>query len=175
MERQEKLKAVEALAKKLEGKDVLLLSDFTGMNVEVATELRARFREASVDFTVVKNTLARRAFEAAGFPELAEQLTGPNAIALSVGDPVAPAKILVEFEKKRKTPTITRGWIESASVSAVEIRRIAELPSREVLLSQIMAGFQAPVSGFARLMSEMMRKLVATLDEVAKQKGAAEV
>jgi len=174
MDRNEKQKAVEELAAKIEGKGVLLLSDFTGMNVEVATELRRRFREASVEFTVVKNTLARRAFEEAGFGGLADQLSGPNAIVLSDDDPVAPAKILVEFEKAKNTPTIKTGWVESAQVSAAEIRRLAELPSRDVLLAQIMAGFQAPVSGFARLMSELMRKLVATLDEVAKQKGAVE-
>lgn len=174
MDRNEKQKAVEELAAKIEGKGVLLLSDFTGMNVEVATEIRSRFREASVEFTVVKNTLAKRAFEAAGFGELVDQLTGPNAIVMTDDDPVAPAKILAEFEKAKKTPTIKTGWVESTHITAAEIRRLADLPSREVLLSQIMAGFQAPVSGFARLMSELMRKLVATLDEVAKQKDAAE-
>ena len=172
MRKSEKEARVEEIAELLEGKEVVILSDFTGMDVATATEMRSRFREASVSCRVVKNTLAVRAAERVGLSELVHDLSGPNAFVVTEDDPVAPAKILVEFEKKYKTPTITRGWIESSIVTAVQIRRIAELPPREVLLAQIAAGFQAPVSGFARLLSEMMRRLVSTLDEVAKTKGA---
>jgi large subunit ribosomal protein L10 len=88
------------------------------------------------------------------------------------GDAAVAAKIMVEFEKTRNTPQIRMGIIDAAFVTAADIRRIAELPSREVLLAQIAAGFQAPVASLTRLLNELSRKLVATLDAVAKQKGA---
>jgi large subunit ribosomal protein L10 len=172
MTRKQKEDEVEALANEIGDHTVVLLSDFTGMSVETATEIRRRFREESVKFRVVKNSLAKRALEEIGAKDLAEHLTGPNAVVLSKSDPVSPAKILVEFEKKNDTPKIRSGWVDASIVTAAEIRRIADLPSREQLLAQIAAGFQAPVSGFARLLHEMLRQLVSTLDEVGKSKAA---
>lgn len=170
--RKQKEEAVDALATEIGGHSIVLLSDFTGMNVETATEIRRRFREESVKFRVVKNSLARRALERIGAKDLAERLTGPNAVVLSESDPVAPAKILVEFERKNDTPKIRSGWVDASIVTAADIRRIADLPSREQLLAQIAAGCQAPVAGLARLLHEMVRQLVSTLDEVGKSKAA---
>ncbi len=170
--KEQKEAAVDALASEIGEHSIVLLSDFTGMNVETATEIRRRFREKSVKFRVVKNSLAKRALERIGATDLAEHLTGPNAVVLSESDPIAPAKILVEFEKKNDTPKIRTGWVDASIVTAAEIRRMADLPSREQLLAQIAAGFQAPVSGFARLLSEMLRQLVSTLDEIGKSKAA---
>ena len=172
MQRDQKKAIIEELTGELEKHNAILLSDFTGMDVETATEIRKRFREASVSYRVVKNTLARRALANAGFEALSEQLDGPNSVVMAGDDPAAAAKILVEFEKKKDTPKITKGWVDESIVSAAEIRRIAALPSRDQLLAQIAAGFQAPVAGLARLLHELTRKMVATLGEVAKQKGA---
>jgi len=163
---------VEELKKQLTSKSSVLLGDFTGMDVATATEMRQRLREASVEYRVVKNSLAKLAMEEAGFSALTEHMTGPNGFVMTDGDAAIAAKIMVEFETSKKTPQIRTGIIDAAVVTAAEIRRIAELPSREVLLAQIAAGFQAPVAGLARLLNELSRKLVATLDAVAKQKGA---
>lgn len=163
---------VEELRKQLEGMDVIILGDFTGMDVATATEMRRELREASVQYRVVKNRLAARAMEEVGLSALTEHLTGPNGFVMTKGDPAPAAKILVNYEKTKKTPQIRSGLIDAAIMTAADIRRIAELPSREVLLAQIAAGFQAPVSGLARLLHEMTRKMVATIDAVAKQKGA---
>jgi large subunit ribosomal protein L10 len=170
--KKQKEAAVDELARAIEAHSVILLSDFTGLNVETATEIRRRFREESVKFRVVKNTLAKLALERIGAHDLVQHLTGPNALVLSKSDPVAPAKILLEFEKKGDTPKIRTGWVDASIMTAAEIRRIADLPSREQLLAQIAAGFQAPISGFARLLSEMLRQLVSTLDEIGKSKAA---
>jgi large subunit ribosomal protein L10 len=170
--RAEKEARVENLRKRLEGKNVVLLGDFTGMDVATATEMRQRLRDVSVEYAVVKNSLARRAAEEAGLGSLVEFMTGPNGFVMTEGDAAEAAKIMVEFEKTRKTPQIRTGLIDDALVSAADIRAIAELPPRDVLLAQIAAGFQAPVSGLARLLNELTRKLVATIDAVAKQKGA---
>lgn len=174
MRKEEKKASVEELTKAFEAASVVLMSDFSGMDVETATEIRRRFREASVEFRVVKNTLARRAAEKAGMGELAEHLTGPNALVLADTDPAPAAKILAEFEKKSDTPKIRTGWIDATIMSAAEVRRIADLPTREELLAQVLAGFQAPVAGLARLLNELTRTLVSTLDEVAKKKAGSD-
>ena len=163
---------MEELTKQLTSKSTVLLGDFTGMDVATATDLRRQLREASVEYRVVKNSLARLAMEETGFGVLKDQMTGPNGFVMTDGDAAVAAKIMFEFEKTRKTPTIRLGIIDAVIVTAAEIRAIAELPSRDVLLAQIAAGFQAPVAGLARLLNELSRKLVATLDAVAKQKGA---
>jgi len=163
---------VEELKKQLTAKSSVLVGDFTGMDVATATEMRKTLREASVEYVVVKNSLAKLAMDEMGFGALKEHLTGPNGFVMTDGDAAVAAKIMVEFEKTRKTPTIRMGMIDDAVVTAADIRRIAELPPREVLLAQIAAGFQAPVAGLARLLNELARTLVATLDAVAKQKGA---
>ena len=163
---------VEELKKQLTSKSSVLLGDFTGMDVATATEMRQRLREASVEYRVVKNSLAKLAMEEVGLSALTEHMTGPNGFVMTDGDAAIAAKIMVEFEKSKNTPRIRTGIIDAAVVTAADIRRIAELPSREVLLAQIAAGFQAPVAGLARLLNELSRKLVATLDAVAKQKGA---
>ena len=163
---------VEELKKQLTSKSSVLVGDFTGMDVATATEMRQRLREVSVECRVVKNSLAKLAMDEAGFGALKEHMSGPNGFVMTDGDAAVAAKIMVEFERTRKTPQIRIGMIDAAVVTAADIRRIAELPSREVLLAQIAAGFQAPVAGLARLLNELSRKLVATLDAVAKQKGA---
>jgi len=170
--RAQKEARVEELKKQLESKTSVLLGDFTGMDVATATEIRQRFREAKVEYRVVKNTLAKLAMKEMGFSALADHLKGPSGFVMTDGDAAAAAKIMVEFEKSNKTPSIKAGFMDSAMISPAEIRAIAELPPREVLLAQIAAGFQAPVAGLARLLNELSRKLVATLDAVREQKGA---
>jgi len=164
---------VEELKKEFQSMQHILIGDFTGMDVATATEMRAKLREASVSYRVVKNSLARLAVEGTEFEGLAEHLKGPNGLVMTDGDAAIAAKIMVEYEKGKKTPQIRSGIIDSMIVTASEIRRIAELPPREVLLAQIAAGFQAPVAGLARLLNELSRKLVATLDAVREQKEGA--
>jgi len=171
MEKRDKEVEVKALTEELSGKAVVLLGDFTGMDVETATEIRKRFRQANVRYRVARNTLAKRAMDQAGFGGLTGFLTGPNAIVMAERDAAPAAKIMLEFERMKSTPKIRAGWVDAAVLTAMDIRRIAELPSRDVLLAQIAAGFQAPVSGFARTLHELLRRLVSTLDEVAKQRG----
>lgn len=171
MDKRQKETIVEALTTELSGKSVVLLGDFTGMDVETATEIRKRFRQANVRYLVARNTLAKRALDQTGLSGLKGHLAGPNAMVIAERDPGAAAKIMVEFERLKSTPKIRAGWVDSAVLTAADIRRIAELPSRDVLLAQIAAGFQAPVSGFARTLHELLRRFVSTLDEVAKQRG----
>ncbi len=116
--------------------------------VEV-TELRKQLREANVEFKVYKNTMTRRAVEQAELDGLNDFLTGPNAIAFSTEDVVAPAKVLNEFAKKHEALEIKAGVIEGKVSTVEEVKALAELPSREGLLSMLLSVLQAPVRNLA--------------------------
>lgn len=170
MRRDEKKAIVDELAGVLKDAGTVLLTDFTGMDVAMATELRKRFREASIEYRVVKNTLARRAAHEAGMGGIETKFTGPTGLVLADKDPAAAAKILAQFERQHATPKVKAGWVDMSVVGPEEVRVIADLPPRDVLLAQIGAGIMAPVSGFARLLGELLRRLVSTIDQVAKSR-----
>ena len=140
---------VQEIAGKFEAAASVVVVDYRGLTVAQVTELRKQLREAGVEFKVYKNTLVRRAAEQAGVEAINEVLTGPNAIAFSTEDVVAPAKIINEFAKKNEALEIKAGIIESTVSSADDVKALAELPSREGLLSMLLSVLQAPVRNFA--------------------------
>jgi len=140
---------VEEITEKFKGAATAVIVDYRGLNVSQITELRKQLREAGVEFKVYKNTMTRRATEVAGLAGLNEHLTGPNAIAFSTEDVVAPAKIINDFAKKNDKLEIKAGVIEGTIASADDIKALAELPSREGLLSMLLSVLQAPMRNFA--------------------------
>ncbi|MBN3523761.1 50S ribosomal protein L10 [Paenibacillus apiarius] len=144
-----KQQAVEVIAEKLRGSATTVVADYRGLNVSQVTELRKQLREAGIEFQVLKNTLVRRATAAAELSELDEVLSGPTAIAFSREDAVAPAKILNDFAKKNEALEIKGGVVEGRVVDVAQIKALAELPSREGLLSMLLSVLQAPMRNFA--------------------------
>ncbi|OLN23116.1 50S ribosomal protein L10 [Domibacillus antri] len=140
---------VSEIADKLKNSPSTVIVDYRGLSVAQVTELRKQLREAGVEFKVYKNTMTRRAAEQAGIEGLEEFLTGPNAIAFGSEDVVAPAKILNEFAKKNEALEIKAGVLEGNFVSVEEVKALAELPSREGLLSMVLSVLQAPIRNFA--------------------------
>jgi large subunit ribosomal protein L10 len=140
---------VQEIADKFSAAGSIVVVDYRGLTVAQVTELRKQLREAGVEFKVYKNTLTRRAAEAAGLEGINEFLTGPNAIAFSNEDVVAPAKIINEFAKKNEALEIKAGIIEGTVASVEDVKALAELPSREGLLSMLLSVLQAPVRNFA--------------------------
>ena len=140
---------VEEIAEKFKAAASVVVVDYRGLTVGQATELRKQLREAGVEFKVYKNTLSRRAAEAAGLEGINEFLTGPNAIAFSNEDVVAPAKIINDFAKKNEALEIKAGIIEGNVSTVEDVKALAELPSREGLLSMLLSVLQAPVRNFA--------------------------
>ena len=140
---------VEEITEKFQSAATAVVVDYRGLSVSQVTELRKQLREAGVEFKVYKNTMTRRATEIAGLAGLNENLTGPNAIAFSNDDVVAPAKILNDFAKKNDKLEIKAGVIEGAIATADDIKALAELPSREGLLSMLLSVLQAPMRNFA--------------------------
>jgi large subunit ribosomal protein L10 len=144
-----KQQVVTEIADKLRASKSTIVVDYRGLTVSEATELRKQLREAGVEFKVYKNSLTRRAAESAEMAELNEFLTGPNAIAFSNEDVVAPAKVLNDFATKHEALEIKAGVIEGKLVTLDEVKAIATLPSREGLLSMLLSVLQAPMRGLA--------------------------
>jgi large subunit ribosomal protein L10 len=144
-----KKQVVSEIAAKLRDSKSTIVVDYRGLTVAEVTELRKNLREAGVEFKVYKNTLTRRAAEEVEMAGLNEYLTGPNAIAFSNEDVVAPAKVLNDFAKKHEALEIKAGVIEGKLASVEEVKAIAELPSREGLLSMLLSVLQAPIRNFA--------------------------
>ncbi|RLQ91773.1 50S ribosomal protein L10 [Falsibacillus albus] len=146
---EQKKQIVEEISEKFNSSVSTVIVDYRGLNVAEVTELRKQLREAGIDFKVYKNTMTRRAAEAAELSGLNDALTGPNAIAFSTEDVVAPAKVLNDFAKKHEALEIKAGVIEGNIATAEEIKALAELPSREGLLSMLLSVLQAPMRNFA--------------------------
>ncbi|MGE6850939.1 50S ribosomal protein L10 [Bacillus tropicus] len=144
-----KQQVVTEIADKLRASKSTIVVDYRGLTVSEATELRKQLREAGVEFKVYKNSLTRRAAESAEMAELNEFLTGPNAIAFSNEDVVAPAKLLNDFAKDHEALEIKAGVIEGKLVTLDEVKAIATLPSREGLLSMLLSVLQAPIRNLA--------------------------
>lgn len=156
--REEKEQVVEMIASKLQSSKSTIVTDYRGLNVAQATELRKQLRGSNVEFKVLKNTLARLATEKTGYTDLDNVLAGPTAIAFGEEDAVSAAKVLVEFAKKNEALTIKGGIIEGQVVSVDEIKAIASLPSREGLISMFLSVLQAPVRNFALAVKAVAEK-----------------
>lgn len=155
---EQKQQQVAEVSEKFRESACTVVADYRGLNVAQVTELRKKLREAGVEFAVLKNTLTRRATAATELTELDEHLTGPTAIAFSREDAVAPAKILVDFAKKNDALKVKAGVVEGRVVDASQIKALAELPSREGLLSMLLSVLQAPVRNFALAVKAVAEK-----------------
>ena len=143
-----------------------IVTDYRGLNVEQITNLRRALRAANVKYIVVKNTLASRAAHELGYEALDSYLEGPTAIAYGFEDPVAPAKVLVDFAKDNEKLDVKGGLLEGALIDPVRIKALADLPPRDQLLAQVAGAFAAPMTSFAGAAQGLLRKFVGTLDAV---------
>ena len=146
---EQKAQLVSEITEKFKASQSTVVVDYRGLSVAEVTELRKSLRDAGVEFKVYKNSMTRRAAEAAELAGLNDSLTGPNAIAFSTEDVIAPAKILNDFAKKHEALEIKAGVIEGNIATADEIKALAELPSREGLLSMLLSVLQAPIRNLA--------------------------
>lgn len=170
MPKPEKIAAVEKIAEKLKQAKSVFLTDFSGLNVEEINELRRSFREASVEYRVVKNTLARLSTKSAGYEELLDYLEGPTALAFGVKDPTAPAKVITKFAENKEKPTIKACMFEGVLIGTDRIDEIINLRSKEELLAKCASTLNAPLSGFVSTLNSILRSLVYVLDDVKNQK-----
>lgn len=170
---QQKKEIVQQLANKIKVSKSMVFADYRGLTVEQDTELRTALRNAGIDYKVVKNTLTKFAMKENGIDGLDSYFNGPTSMAVSETDIVAPAKVLAEFAKKFEKLELKVGVVEGKIIDVNGIKALAELPSREVLISRVLAGFNAPISGFVNVLNGNIRGLVVALNAIAKQKAEA--
>ena len=171
----QKQETLTALAARLKRSTTLYVTDFTGLDVAKMTQLRRRLRQAGMEFVVVKNTLARRALGDAQFPGLEQHLAGPTGLVLAGADPVAAAKVLADFAKEFAKPAIKVGLVDGKAVTPAQVTRLASLPSRLELLSQLGGALQAPLAGFAGALNSLLMNVVGALEALRAKRaeGAA--
>ena len=150
---------VDALADKIQAATAVVFVDYKGINVAQDTELRNKFREAGVEYTVVKNTLTRFAANKVGFSEFDEVLNGTTSMAVTTDDPIAPARIVSEFAKKNKNVLKIKGGIVEGKVQTVEaLAAFGELPSKNALVAQVLGTFLAPISSLAFVLDQIRQQ-----------------
>lgn len=177
----EKKKAqVDALAQRIKGSVAGVVVDYKGINVEDDTKLRKELREAGVEYTVVKNSILKRAADAAGLSGMDAVLEGTTAIATSAEDYVASARILQKYADAHDFFNVKSGYLDGEVIEVSKIEALAKLPSREVLLATVCSVFNAPIAAFARAVQAIVDKGGADAcesekaEEPAAEEAAAE-
>ena len=147
---------VTALTDKIKEATSIVFVDYKGITVAQDTELRKQFREAGVEYTVVKNTLTNFATKNIGY-DFSEVLNGTTAMASTTGDPIAPARVVCEFAKKNKLKTLTikGGVVEGSVLTATELNGFGELPSKNALVASVLGTFLAPISSLAFVLDQI--------------------
>jgi large subunit ribosomal protein L10 len=171
--RPEKVETVETVSALLEKSHAIVVTVNAGLTVEETTELRAQLFKEQVELHVVKNTLALRAMKKVGMDGLDEWFKGPTAIAMAMGDALAPSRVLAKFVKTHEKIALKGGWLEGRKLSVEEIKALATLPSREILLATLFGTLQSPMRGMVQVMAGPVRKLVYALSAIKDVKAKA--
>ena len=153
-----KAPVVDEIKASLDGAQGVVVVDYRGLTVEQDTQLRKQLREAGVAYKVYKNTLVKRAIAGTQYEGLTDLLDGPNAIAISANDATAPARILSNFAKTADALELKCGVVEGTFYDAKGIAAIANIPSREELLSKLLGSIQSPITNFARVIKQIAEK-----------------
>ncbi len=172
MKRSEKEKIVAEVADKISRAQGMYLTEFSGITVAEATELRAEFRKAGVEYRVAKNTLIKRALhQVAQFDNLDDKLTGPTAIAFGYDDPVSPAKVIKKFRDKVSKLNVKACVIGTEVYDSSKFDELASLSSRDESVASIMGSLTAPISGVVGVLNEVMRQIVGLVEAIEQNKS----
>ena len=172
MKRSDKERNVEEVKGKASRASALYFTDFTGITVEEANELRSEFRKAGVDYRVVKNTLARKALtDIGGLEPVFEALQGPTAIAFGYGDPISPARIIKKFYDKNEKLRLKLCVVESQVFDGSRLNELAKLPSKKEIIASVLGSVNAPISGVVEVIGTLMRDVLSVIDAIEKQKA----
>jgi len=166
MNREQKAAAVEEIAANIKEAQAVFAVDYRGLSVPQAGELRSRLRDADARFTVVKNTLTRRAADAAGAEALKELLEGPTALTFVRGDAAAAAKALRDYARETELLPFKGGLMDGNPLTPEDIANIAKLPSRDVLYAQLVGIVAHPLSGLARTLNQLIGGLAVALGQI---------
>jgi large subunit ribosomal protein L10 len=171
LERHEKEAVVAQMKERLEKAEATFLVDYQGLDVTSMTTLRSALRGIDAELQVVKNRLLKRACEGTDTEAIVDHFQGPCALAISYEDVVAPAKVLVEQSKELKHLELKVGQINGKPMDLEAIKRLAKLPGREQLLSQVLSAMQGVPAGFVRVLNGMVVQLLNVLKAIENQKS----
>lgn len=170
MKIENKKQFVAGIKERFEKSKVVILTDYKGLNVEAMTELRAKLREAEIEYQVIKNTMLRLASEGTDVEAIKDNFKGPSAVALSYEDPVAPAKILTDFAKDHDKLEIKIGVMGGKVLELDGIKALSALPSREELLATVLSAMNAVPTALVTALSDVPRRMVNVLQAIKDQK-----
>ena len=173
MDRSKKEQVVAQLNQTFQEAQAVFVSDFKGIGMEALGGLRLKVREAGGDFQVAKNTLIKLAAKDTMVDQLGDQMIGNNALAFTTGDPAGLAKALTEFAKTNDKFVIKAGVLGDKLLNQAQIKALASLPSREVMLGTLLGTMNAVPTGFVRVLAAVPQKLVYALAAIRDQKEAA--
>ncbi len=162
----QKAATVEDITRRLRDSSTAVLADYRGMTVSQMQDLRQKLRSGGVEMVVVKNSLARRAAQAAGYAALGPELAGPIAMLFASDDVSAPARVLTEYIRVNRKMAIKAGLLEGQLIKAETVAELADLPSREVMISRLLGALQAPLGNLASVLQAPLSKFARTLDAV---------
>ena len=163
---------VQQIEQKIKEAKLVVFADYRGLTVEEMTELRNRLRIPGVEFRVMKNTMVEFALKNNNLDEVVPFIEGPNAILFSAEDPIKPLKLLFDFMRLSKKMDVKIGLLDGKIIRAEQVRTLSELPSREVLISQVLGTLQAPISSLVYVLNANITGLARTIEQIREQKAA---
>jgi large subunit ribosomal protein L10 len=169
MLKQYKIDKVQELVQKLNEKNNLIFTNYSGIKVSTLNELRSKLRENGADYKIIKNRLFKRALKDAGYVEVDEYLKGPIGVVFSADDLGEIAKILKDFKKEEEKFSFSLGIMSNVVYNEEQINKIADIPSKEVLIAQIMSLLNAPASGIAMIANQVTASLARGIQAVAEE------
>ena len=173
MKRSEKEAIIAEVAEKAARAVAMYFADFSKLTVAEETELRREFRKLSIEYNVVKNTLARKALEQlSGYDRMFDKLVGPTGIAYSYDDPSAPARIIKKFSEKTGKLKLKIAVVEKQVYDATKLEQLANMPTRKEIVASILGSINAPASGLVGVINAVARDLVSVIDAIEKKKAA---
>jgi large subunit ribosomal protein L10 len=165
---------VADLAEQLKNSPAGVVVNYQGITVDADTKMRKALREAGVKYMVMKNSLTGRACDEVGMGDMKQYLTGMTAIAIGTTDPVAPAKVLKEYAEKVESFQILAGYLDGAVVDAETVNKLADIPSKEVLLAKLLGSIKSPLYNFAYAIQAIIDKDGEAAPEAAPEAAAEE-
>ena len=166
---------VQEIAEHVKDAQAVVLADARGLTVAQDTQLRRDLRAGNVFYKIYKNTMMRRAFEGTDFAQLDDLLNGPSALAVSLEDPAAPARVLMKFAKTNPALELKGGVVEGKFYDADALKEIALIPSRDELLSKLLGSIQSPIANFARVVKQIAEQKESGVEPAPKAEAAEEV
>lgn len=172
MDLNQKKQIADELRGRFEKSTIVILTDYKGLDVAAMNALRRKLREANAEYQVVKNSLLVRASEGNDVTLIKDEFKGPSAVALSYDDPVAPAKVLVDFIKENKNFEVKVGVLNGKVLDENAIKALSALPSREVMLAKVLSVMNAVPTSLVTALSDVPRRMVNVLQAIKDQKEA---